>query len=256
VFNIDEINNYNGPPDIVLIKKWFGMLHTKITELEKSNDEKQQKIDTLTKRLDDLQPNQPSNDSPLNTFPISYASISAKKTVAERQIVAAIVDSVSRNDKEKSIVEKNIIISGIQPTNNEENDKREATAIIEKLSIGDKVQNVYRIKKWKDKKQENTSMFKVVLDSVETRNKAFESIKSNGELKKLLNEKKIFINKDMTSNQRITFNKLLNEKNERNKKLKNEKDGKKFDIDPKTGKKYFWVIRDNDTISRFYIKED
>lgn len=151
-----------------------------------------------------------------------------------------------------------MIISGIKPTNNDENDIQEARSVIKKLSIvnGSEPPKVIRIKKIVDKQWVNTSIFRVVLNSVITRDTALETIGKSNKIKSYLSGKKYYVNKDMTSSERITFNKLLTEKNDLNKKLKFvDNFGKRYDIEKKTNKHYFWVIRENE-LKKFYLKPE
>jgi hypothetical protein len=254
-FNIDEINNYQGELTLDVVKKWIGPLFSKICKLENTVIENKATIDKLTKRLEDAS----STVLPkVNSLPISFASVTKKKTAADREMVAAIVETISRNEKEKSSIGNNLVISGIKPTDNDENDLNQARSVIEKLSIDTRKEKIrfHHIKKKVNNKWEKTSMIKVHLDSVETRDKALESIKKNeNDIKTYLSKCRYFVNKDLTSNERITLNKLLVNRNELNQKLEHEEGGKRYGIDKKTGQRYFWVIRDND-LKKFLIKDD
>lgn len=95
-FKIDYIMNYQGVLTLEVAKCWIGSLFSEICTMRTTINENKITIDNLTKKVEELQAPQPTN----NPLPRSYSSVTAKKTVADRQIDAAIVNLVSRNDKE------------------------------------------------------------------------------------------------------------------------------------------------------------
>jgi hypothetical protein len=276
-----EIKSYKSTVTIETIDTWLYDIHIRIKSLEDSNkslanDNKQLINDNKqlindneikTKMIDELQErltkidNQLINSSSSNTIPFSFARIVAGETKDEnvKDAEAFVAVAMARVNKEKSLKENNIIVSGIQVSQKAnkdekiEDDKEKVGQVLDILSVSSSdMKSFYRLRRKNDQGNlVEVNQIKVVLKSPEARDRAFKNSKSLKDSE--FNH--VFINQDLTYGERTILKSLIAKRNKLNSNFLNEKNEKvDYGIDDKNGKKYYWGIRDNE-LKKIFLKQ-
>jgi hypothetical protein len=267
-----EVANMRSPVNIDHIDSWLLTLHNRIKLLEDAN--KQLTNENIQLRSDNENKNKLISDFQVKLGKIedsqkelstssrglSFASVVSGDRKYDdniREAEAFVAATIDRNNKEKSFKENNIIISGIKPSEKDDkddklnDDKERVHEVLNVLSIDvNEIKSLSRLRKNDNGQSIEINQIKVVFKSSEAKLSAFKNAKN---LKSsLLNN--IYINQDLTFNERTILKNLISKRNSLNSKFVNQNnESVKNGIDEKTGKSYYWGIRNNE-LKKIFIK--
>ena len=267
-----EVLNIRSGVNIDHIDTWLFTLHNRIKSLEDSNkqllsenkklisdNENNLKIiNELQVKLGNIEDSQKQLSTPTLPFSFSSAVTGNRNDNNVRDAEAFVAATIARNNKEKSFKENNIIISGIKPSMEDDKEARltdDKTKVHEVLNIlaidKTEVKSISRLRKNDNGKFTDINQIKVVFNSSEAKLNAFKNAKNL----KSSTFSNIYINQDLTFNERTILKSLIIKRNALNSEFVDESNEKcKYGTDEKTGKKYYWGIRNNE-LKKIFNKE-
>ena len=192
-------------------------LETRLKQVENENIK-------LSKRVDELEKSQP----PQLVWPCSNNGSSSRS-----QVELNIINSITKETKERERRENNVVIFGVKASTNtdskreKEENKVEIDKILKKLQVNVNVNNVIKLKS----NNGNIAPFVVILNDKKERNSILKKAKDLRDSKEY---EKVFINPDQTKAERYNSKLLREECREKNSENKDEE--------------YYYGIRDDKVV--------
>lgn len=170
-----------------------------------------------------------------------WSSVAKRSSKKPSQAQADMLAMLDQENKEKKQREKNIVIFGLAESSKKEaeekkkDDEEAVKELLGKLKID--MQQVNKIHRTKSRQVERPGT--VILEFKEFKLK-IEALKAAKQLKNSEQYNKVFLASDMTPAERLTYKKLLKERDELNKELR--------DGNGKFKDKHYYGIRDNQLV--------
>lgn len=229
---------------------WLHELKKRVVQLETQVLEKDKKIIELTNKI----------EQQVITKQKDFSSLFDNKPRVEIQF---LISTVNRETREKSRIEKNIMISGIKDQNDDTDDQNKVIDVLKVLDIAydDSVKSMKGIKRRNSKdKLGNTlkplELVLVELNDVETVKKALLNSKKLRDNEELPN---IYVSPDKTETERLIERSRRQERDVRNDALTHQVIGTegrlRYSIKssgPNQNKLYYWGIRSGELRQIFY----
>ena len=221
--------------------EWLKSLANTIIALQKKVEEQDQTIANQKSEIDRIKGTTSSSSS----HPFSYSSMvtnNSKKSDAE----IFIMSKVHAELKEKSKIENNVIVSGLDEPSSSDNeniaekDEEIVDDLLESLNVSkNKVKRFTRLRK-KGGKTDQTKPDLLLIEFTDniTQTKALSNA---AKLRNITNYKKVFVNPDKTPTERAGEAKLRQTRNELNDSLQHGSGRFKYGIE--NNKRYYWGIR-------------
>lgn len=232
--------------------EWIRHITIALSEMKLKSDAQEIKItqlDAIIKQqktqIEFLTNNPPENANPIFSFS-DLVKENNKKTEADVVLLAKVHSEL----KEKSRIERNIVISGLQEStgnNDEEKETNEANLIDELLSElkvdKSKVKRKARLRK-KDVAQNAEKPSLLLIEFVDS-NSQTTALSNSTLLKNKAKFNRVYVNCDKTMAEREAEAKLRHKRNELNEKLPNGGENGVLRYGTRdNNKRYYWGIRD------------
>ena len=234
---------------------WLLKLQERVDLLEASSILKDEKIKALEMEIITLKNNVPTTTTNANTSSgnLAWANL-FKNTTSTNESVAVLCAKIANENKDKERIEKFVIVSGVvestseNETEKKQHDQDKIEEILTALELSNTDMKQFTRLKINPNRAANVrdpALIRLEFNTKELQNKA---IKESKNLKDNEPTKKIYINPDKTTLERLTEKKLREERNKRNAVLENEEEEvegrgrQRFGIDT-NGKKFYWGIR-------------
>lgn len=242
--------------EVALLKSSKEAMCTKLTKLENQVKDKDAEIVDLKNRVSILEAQMSKGEMSrqTKTAPTTWSDLvsGGKKSDEVNMMLSVVKNELKKEDK----LLQNVIVSGLNESNDKEIEKERVVKLLNELDIDvRKVKRSTRLRKQGVTPNESKpSLLLIEFDSQSTAELALSNAKK---LKDNSLFRKVYVNRDKTETDRITEANLRKRRNELNKSLPyvlNEERGLKFGIEEKTNKKFYWSVR-NGELAKTYLTE-